>query len=274
MPLTLLDIGLLVVMLISGILAMVRGFMREILSIAAWLIAAGVTLYGYARVEVFVRDYVSNELLAKGIAIGAVFLITLLVVSIFTVKISDLVLDSRVGALDRSLGFLFGLARGLIIMVVAFLFFSWLVPAKSQPDWVVNARSRVVLEATGDWLLSVLPDDPETAILKRLRDRGLGEEPIEPVRPSPAQSTPSPVQTAPSPVQPAPSPVQPAPSPVQPAPSPVQPAPSPVQPAPDKSGSRVPASRLASANGNEAGYRRSDRQGLEQLLEVARGTPR
>ena len=169
MPLTLLDIGLLVVMLISGILAMVRGFMREILSIAAWPIAAGVTLYGYARAESYIRDYVSNDLLAKGIAIGGLFLLTLLIVSLFTIKISDLVLDSRVGALDRSLGFLFGLARGLVIMVVAFLFFAWLVPAKSQPEWVSGARSRVVLQATGDWLLSILPDDPETAILKRLR---------------------------------------------------------------------------------------------------------
>jgi membrane protein required for colicin V production len=261
MPLTLLDIGLLVVMLISGILAMVRGFMREILSIAAWLIAAGVTLYGYARVEVFVRDYVANDLLAKGIAIGGLFLITLLIVSLFTVKISDLVLDSRVGALDRTLGFLFGLARGLIIMVVAFLFFSWLVPAKSQPDWVANARSRVVLQATGDWLLSVLPDDPETAILKRLRQPRNGDEPLEPVPPSPVQ------QQAPSPVQTVP-PAEPAPA------SPVQPAPSPVQPVPDKSGSRFPGSRLASADHGETGYRRSERQGLEQLLEATRGTPR
>jgi membrane protein required for colicin V production len=261
MPLTLLDIGLLVVMLISGILAMVRGFMREILSIAAWLIAAGVTLYGYARVEVYVREYVTNDLLAKGIAIGGLFLITLLVVSLFTVKISDLVLDSRVGALDRSLGFLFGLARGLIIMVVAFLFFSWLVPAKSQPDWVNNARSRVVLQATGDWLLSILPDDPETAILRRLRKRD-GDEPLEPGLPPPLQQSPSPVQPAPSPVQPAPT------SPVQPAPE------SPVQTVPDKSGSRAPTSRLASTSEGETGYRRSERQGLEQLLEVARGTPR
>lgn len=261
MPLTLLDIGLLVVMLISGILAMVRGFMREILSIAAWLIAAGVTLYGYARVEVFVRDYVTNDLLAKGIAIGGLFLLTLLIVSLFTVKISDLVLDSRVGALDRSLGFLFGLARGLIIMVVAFLFFSWLVPAKGQPDWVTNARSRVVLQATGDWLLSVLPDDPETAILKRLRPGRDEGEPMEPGdRPAPAPQAPSPVQTVPQ-TNPAPT------SPVQPAPT------SPVQPAPDKSGRLAPATRMA-ANESEAGYRRTDRQRLEQLLEVARGAPR
>src|SRR5688572_32711732 len=51
--------------------------------------------------------------LFRSIAIGGLFLLTLLIVSLFTIKISDLVLDSRVGALDRSLGFLFGLARGL-----------------------------------------------------------------------------------------------------------------------------------------------------------------
>jgi membrane protein required for colicin V production len=247
MPLTLLDIGLLVVMLISGILAMVRGFMREILSIASWIVAAGVTLYGYARVEVYVRDYVTNDLLAKGIAIGGLFLITLLVVSLFTVKISDLVLDSRVGALDRSLGFLFGLARGLVIMVVAFLFFQWLVPAKSQPDWVTNARSKVVLQATGDWILSLLPDDPETAILKRLRPQRDGDEPLEPARPGVAPQAPSPVQPAPSR--------------------------SPVQTVPDKSGSLLPSSRVAAVDASEAGYKRSDRQRLEQLLEVARGAP-
>jgi membrane protein required for colicin V production len=71
-----------------------------------------------------------------------VFILTLIVVSIITVRISDMVLDSRIGALDRTLGFLFGLARGLLIMVVAFLFFAWLVPDKQQPDWVRSAKSR------------------------------------------------------------------------------------------------------------------------------------
>jgi len=79
------------------------------------------------------------------------------------------VLDSRVGALDRTLGFLFGLARGLIIVVVAFLFFAWLVPPRTQPAWVANAKSRVVLQSTGDWLISMLPDDPESTILRRLK---------------------------------------------------------------------------------------------------------
>jgi len=54
-------------------------------------------------------------------------------------------------------------------VVVAFLFFSWLVPEKSQPDWVKTAKSRVVLQGTGQWIMSMLPDDPESTILKRLK---------------------------------------------------------------------------------------------------------
>ncbi len=169
MPITLLDIILLGVMLISGLLAMIRGFMREILSIAAWGIAALVTLYSYLRVLPIAKQYFSSDMVATGVTIGGIFLLTLLIVSIITVRISDMILDSRVGALDRTLGFLFGLGRGLIIVVVAFLFFAWLVPDRSQPEWVRGAKSKVVLQSTGQWLMSMLPDDPESTILKRLK---------------------------------------------------------------------------------------------------------
>ena len=169
MPITLLDIVLIVVMLISGLLAMVRGFMREVLSIAAWVLAAGATVYSYAKLLPYAKQYFNNDVVATVVVVGGVFLLTLLVVSIFTVRISDMVLDSRVGALDRTLGFLFGLARGLVIVVVAFLFFNWLVPDRSQPEWVKNAKSLVVLKNTGDKLMSMLPEDPESTILKRLK---------------------------------------------------------------------------------------------------------
>ncbi len=169
MPVTLLDIILLVVMMVSALLAMVRGFMREILSIASWVAAAAATVYAYPRLLPVVKQYFVSDIVATGVTIGGTFLGTLLIVSIFTIKISDTILDSRVGALDRTLGFLFGLGRGLIIVVVAFLFFAWLVPDRSQPEWVKNAKSRVVLQGTGQWLISMLPDDPESTILKRLK---------------------------------------------------------------------------------------------------------
>jgi len=143
--------------------------MREVLSIASWAAAAILTLYAYPKLKPVVLQYFSNEIVASAICVGGVFLGTLLVVSVITIKISDTILDSRVGALDRTLGFLFGLARGLVIVVVAFLFFAWLVPDRSQPEWVKNAKSRVVLQGTGQWLMSMLPEDPESTILKRLK---------------------------------------------------------------------------------------------------------
>jgi membrane protein required for colicin V production len=169
MPITLLDIGLIGIMLISALLAMVRGFMREILSIIAWVLAAGATLYAYAKLLPFAKQYFNNDIVAAVAVVGGVFLITLLVVSVLTVRISDMVLDSRVGALDRTLGFLFGLGRGLIIVVVAYMFFDWLVPDRSKPEWVLHAKSRVVLSSTGEWLKEQLPENAEATILKKLK---------------------------------------------------------------------------------------------------------
>ena len=169
MPVTLLDIILIGVMLISALLAMIRGFMREVLSIAAWLIAALATLYAFSKVMPSAKSYFNNDIVAYAVVLGGTFLATLLIVSVITVRFSDMVLDSRVGALDRTMGFLFGLARGLIIVVVAFLFFVWLVPDRSQPDWVRSAKSRVVLQGTGDWLMSMLPEDLDATISKRFK---------------------------------------------------------------------------------------------------------
>jgi membrane protein required for colicin V production len=169
MPITILDLVLLAVMLISGLLAMVRGFMREILSIAAWGTAALVTLYSYAKLLPWAKQQIASETVALAAVVVGTFLATLIVVSVITVRISDMILDSRIGALDRTLGFLFGLARGLLIVVVAFLFFTWLVPEKQRPDWVTAAKSRTVLQGTGDWLMSLLPDDPENTILKKFK---------------------------------------------------------------------------------------------------------
>src|SRR6266852_6569541 len=180
MPITLLDIILLGVMLISALLAMIRGFMREVLSIASWIIAAAVTLYSYSKLLPWAKTYFNNDIVATAAVVGGTFLGTLIIVSIITVRFSDMVLDSRVGALDRTLGFLFGLARGLVIVVVAFLFFAWLVPDRSQPEWIRSAKSRVVLQGTGDWLMSMLPEDLDATISKRLKKTKPEEEERQP----------------------------------------------------------------------------------------------
>ena len=84
-----------------------------------------------------------------GLAAASVFVVTLIIVSLITVKLSDAILDSKVGALDRSLGFLFGAVRGLLLCVIAFVFFNWLVPVQTQPEWVKNAQDEAAFAGDG-----------------------------------------------------------------------------------------------------------------------------
>jgi membrane protein required for colicin V production len=152
-----LDIFLIVVMFISGMLAMVRGLIREVLSIAGWGAAAGAAFLAYAKLLPAAKAYFNNDYVAIGVTTAGAFIGTLIIVSVITVKISDKILDSRIGALDRTLGFLFGLARGLLIVVVAFAFYDWFQP-KSQPGWIANAKSLVVLKNLRDDIISMSPD--------------------------------------------------------------------------------------------------------------------
>lgn len=167
MPITLLDGILVGFTLVSAMLAMVRGFSREVLSIASWAAAAASAFLFYKPVVPFVQPYIDNEKIAMAAAAGIVFIVALIIVTIITMKIADFIIDSRIGALDRTLGFLYGAARGVLVVAVGLLFFNWLVGDKS-PAWVSEAKSRPLLESIGTTLENMLPEDPEKSILKRL----------------------------------------------------------------------------------------------------------
>jgi membrane protein required for colicin V production len=167
MPITLLDGILVGFTLVSAMLAMVRGLSREVLSIASWVAAAAAAFFLYKPVLPFVAPYIDNQQIAMAASAGIVFIVALIIVTLVTMKIADAIIDSRVGALDRTLGFLYGAARGILVVAVALLFFDWLVGAK-PPAWIAEAKSRPLLESIGKKIEDMLPDDPENSILKRL----------------------------------------------------------------------------------------------------------
>ncbi len=190
-----LDLGLIVVVLISALLSMLRGFTREVLAIASWAAASVAAYMLHPLALPFIKQYVSNEKGALAIASASIFLATLITVSIITVKISDLILDSRIGALDRSLGFLFGAGRGFLLCAIAFVFFSFLVPEKSYPTWVQSSKTRSWLEVTGNSLEAMLPENLDQSLSKMLkREPKTGDEPpaepddkAPPAAPAPAR---------------------------------------------------------------------------------------
>jgi membrane protein required for colicin V production len=182
MPITILDGIVLGVALFSAILAMVRGFSREVLSVASWIGAAAAAYFLYPFLLPYAKNYTSSDTVAMIGSAGVVFLIALIVISFITMRIADFIIDSRIGALDRTLGFLFGAARGILLVVVAMLFFNWLVAPQQQPTWVTQAKSKPLLDNLGNKLIALLPEEADATILDRLRGKdttgeGEGEAP-------------------------------------------------------------------------------------------------
>jgi membrane protein required for colicin V production len=196
MPVSILDLVVLGVVVISALLAAVRGFTREVLAIVAWIAAAAAAWFLHPAALPLAQQYISNNTVALVAAIGGIFIVTLIIVSIITVKISDLILDSRIGALDRTLGFFFGAARGFLICVIGWAFLGWLLQGK-EPEWANNARTRTALEDTGNSLIAMLPDNPE-GLIQQLRNQASPPEgePAEPAEPDP-QRPPAPAQPVP-----------------------------------------------------------------------------
>jgi membrane protein required for colicin V production len=204
MPITLLDGILVGFTLVSAMLAMVRGLSREVLSIASWVAAAAAAYFFYPMVLPYVQPHLDNEKLAMGAAAGIVFIIALIVVTVITMKIADFIIDSRVGALDRTLGFLYGAARGVLVVAVGLLFFNWLV-GSNPPAWIANAKSKPLLESIGAKLENALPEDPENSILKRLKPETGTEAPEAGTEAPPADNAPAeaPAENAPAETPPA-----------------------------------------------------------------------
>lgn len=164
MSITILDGVLLGVMLISAFLAMMRGFIREVFSIGTWIAAAAAALFFHSLLVPYIEPYVGNDLLSQALSAAAVFFITLILVSFITIRISDFILDSGVGPIDRTLGFMFGALRGLLIVVVALMLFNGLVQREKRPTWVTNAQSLPILTEIGGRITAALPENIQETI--------------------------------------------------------------------------------------------------------------
>lgn len=186
MPITLLDGILVGFTLVSAMLAMVRGFSREVLSIASWIAAAAAAYFLWEPVLPYIQPYVlpysEDPRVAMAAAAAIVFVVALIIVTLVTMKIADAIIDSRIGALDRTLGFLYGAARGILVITVCLMLFDWVVGEK-RPDWVAKAKSAPLLDSIGDWIESKLPEAASAEILDKIIPAD--PEPEQPEAPAP-----------------------------------------------------------------------------------------
>jgi membrane protein required for colicin V production len=160
-PLTYLDVAVIAIAALSGLLAMYRGLTREVLSILSWIAAAAAVLYFvlYHKpiAEQLAAQFHAPVAVAQVVAGGLIFLIVLIIVHLITARISDTILDSRVGIIDRILGFVFGVVRGFVLVVIPYMFYESFVPDPNQQfPWVREASSLPYIKSTGNTFRTVL----------------------------------------------------------------------------------------------------------------------
>ena len=149
---TVLDVGVIAIVLVSALLAMIRGFVREFLSVLAWVGAVVATIFGLPLLAPLAKDFIAPEWLAEALSAFAIFAITLVVVGLATFRLAERVPAGHVGILDRTGGFLFGAVRGLLLVAIAHIFFAWLVEREDYPVWVSDARLLPIASAMAEIL--------------------------------------------------------------------------------------------------------------------------
>jgi membrane protein required for colicin V production len=178
---TYLDLGLAVIAVISGLLAMYRGLTREVLSLVSWALAgaAGAYFVFYQKgiAQTIADKFFGGTLVLAQAGVGIlIFLIFLILVHLLTARFSDRVLDSHIGVFDRGLGFVFGVVRGFLLVVIGFVFYTFLADEKKYPPWVKEAQSLPLLEETGKPIQTMMAGAAEY-LTNKFGNRGQPQQP-------------------------------------------------------------------------------------------------
>jgi len=159
LPFEFADVVVVAILVISGLLAYFRGLVREVLSLATWIGAALGALYGFSTVQPYVRQFISVNIVADILSGVGLFLVALVVLTLINHLISSRVKDSALGAIDRGLGFLFGVARGALLVSVAYIAASWFWAEDELNPYLDDARTLPIVRQGADLLLQVIPKD-------------------------------------------------------------------------------------------------------------------
>lgn len=205
MDFTVVDGIVAVLIILSAILAYSRGIVRELMAILGW-IGAAVLAFIFAPqaqplvkeipvVGDFLRDSCELSIIA---AFAGVFAIGLVLAALFTPLLSSVVQRSALGGVDQALGFLFGVARGVVLVLIAFVVFDRAVAANTVPQ-VDNSRTAKVVASIQARIDAAIPADAPGWILTRYND--LTKVCASPAETAPAEATPAPAP-APAPANP------------------------------------------------------------------------
>jgi membrane protein required for colicin V production len=153
------DFAVLGVLALSGLLAMARGFVKELLSLMGWIIAAIVTFLALPHVSKVVNEFIKSKTIADIGSGIVIFLIVLVICGFITSWITRKMPGGTFGFLDGLLGLVFGLLRGALLVALAYLLLQVAFKSDNLPPWVVQAKTKPYLDEGADLLKRLNPEE-------------------------------------------------------------------------------------------------------------------
>lgn len=152
------DLAIFAFLAISGLLAFARGFVREVLGIGAWVGAVAAAILGLPTMRGYARNWFSSPDWVDPISFIVVFLASLIVLMLIAGVLGRTVRRSALGGVDRTLGLVFGLARGAAVVIIAYILGQMVFPIERWPDAVLNARTLTPTYEAARWVRDQLPE--------------------------------------------------------------------------------------------------------------------
>lgn len=176
------DVLVAVVLVLSVVVALVRGAVREIASLAAWAGAAVCAWYGFAPLRPVLKEAIGQPLLTDLATFAVVFVVPLVVLRMLGGLVVRRVEGSRFAALDRLFGLVYGLVRGAVLVSAAWLALLVVLDGAPLPGWIARAASRPYVESGARILHGLLPREIAREIrMQATRAAGRVRRAVEPV---------------------------------------------------------------------------------------------
>jgi membrane protein required for colicin V production len=158
------DLAVLGVIVLSGLFSFIRGFVREVLSLVAWVGAAAAAVMFEPYVRPMVSRYVPAPEWTEPVGYFVIFIVSLVILSIIARIIGGAVRSSALGGIDRGLGLLFGLARGAGLAILAYIIAGMAIPIEHWPKPVLEARTLPFIYGGAAWVARQIPPEYQPSV--------------------------------------------------------------------------------------------------------------
>ena len=152
------DLIILLILLVSAAISFVRGFFREVLSLGAWIVSVAISVKFTPNLASLLESSITVAPLRSGIAFVLLFVLSLFVLSMVNHLVSGFIRRTGFTGTDRSIGVVFGLVRGGVIIIVLVLV-AQISTSLPREDWWKDSLLLAHFEEVGSWLKPALPLD-------------------------------------------------------------------------------------------------------------------